>query len=230
MPLRLLPPELLVKTGPVDHADWNYRPLLSYISRQRHRLCLKLMPVERPRLLLEIGYGSGVFMPELAARCEELHGIDIHPHAAEVSEQLARYGLTAHLKEGSAEALPYGDATFDLVVALSALEFVDDPRAAAREICRVLRPGGCCILVTPGQSPVVDWGLKMLTGESATSDYAGRRAQLMPALLEHLAIDARRTFPPVISGVVCLYSALRMKPRIACAAAESYLPALEGTA
>lgn len=213
MALRLLPHELLIKTGPVDHADWNYRPILGTISRQRHRLCLRLMPRIEQARLLEIGYGSGIFLPELATRCTELHGIDIHPHAAQVAEQLARCQVFAQLRQGSAEDLPYESTSFDLVVALSALEFVPDPEKAAQEICRVLKPQGACILVTPGTSPLVDWGLRVLTGESAKSDYEGRRERLLPALLEHLEIEARRSFPPIIDRFVCLYTALRMKAR-----------------
>ena len=41
-----------------------------------------------------------------------------------------------------AERLPFGDATFDVVTCLEALEFMTDERAVLREIARVLRPGG----------------------------------------------------------------------------------------
>jgi ubiquinone/menaquinone biosynthesis C-methylase UbiE len=210
--VRLLPRDALVKTGPVDHADWNYRPVLGWIQRLRFRLILDLLPRGKVGRLLEIGYGSGVFMPELATRCEELFGIDVHPFAAEVQSRLKEHGVTAELGSGSAEELPYAPSTFDAVVAVSSLEFVPDAAAAAREIRRVLKPGGCLVLVTPGHSPLVDWGLRVLTGASAKQDYAGRREQLMPALESQFACDAKRTFPPVLSGIVCLYTALSMRP------------------
>src|SRR5437899_1843622 len=41
--MKLLSQELLIKTGPVDHADWNYRPLLGLISRTRFRLVRDMM-------------------------------------------------------------------------------------------------------------------------------------------------------------------------------------------
>lgn len=211
--LRLLPPTALVKTGPVDHADWNYRPLLGWIQRRRFKLILRLLPKERVGKLLEIGYGSGVFMPELAQRCDELHGIDIHPHAVKVQARLAEHGVTAQLVSGSAEALPYDDHSFSAAIAVSSLEFVPNAAAAAREIRRVLKPDGCLVLVTPGRSPLVDLGLKLLTGESAKRDYAARREQLLPALLENFTIDARRTFPRWGSSLACLYTALRLRPR-----------------
>src|SRR4051794_31924358 len=146
----LLPRSALIRTGPVDCADWNYRPLLGWLQRKRFGLITHLLPRDRVGRLLEMGYGSGVFMPELAQRCEELHGIDIHPHAGEVELRLAEHGVAAKLARGSAENLPYDDATFDVVVAVSSLEFVTDINAATSEIHRVLRTTGCLVLVTPG--------------------------------------------------------------------------------
>jgi len=75
---RPLPEHDLRKTGPVDEADWNYRPVLNYISRQRFELVLELLDETPAHDLLEIGYGSGVFAPELARRTKSLWGIDIH--------------------------------------------------------------------------------------------------------------------------------------------------------
>lgn len=211
--MQLLPREALIATGPVDHADWNYRPVLGWIQRLRFGLVSRLLPRRKVGRLLEIGYGSGVFMPELARRCEDLHGIDIHPRASEVEARLRDHGVAARLVSGSAESLPYDSEMFDVVVAVSCLEFVPDAAKAAAEIRRVLKPGGCLVFVTPGKSPIVDWGLRVLTGESAKQDYADRRERLMPAMQQQFAIEERRTFPPVLSGVVCLYSAMRMGVR-----------------
>ncbi len=62
---RLLPKLSLICTGRVDYADWNYRPVLGRIQRQRYRLCLSPMEKRRIGKLLVVGYGSGVFMQEL---------------------------------------------------------------------------------------------------------------------------------------------------------------------
>ena len=47
------------------------------------------------------------------------------------------------------EPLPYGDATFDVVTATEVIEHLEDFREVLREIYRVLKPGGVCILSTP---------------------------------------------------------------------------------
>jgi len=208
--LQILPLEDLVKTGPVDLAVWNYRPVLGWIQRLRFRLVLALLPSTKGRRLLEVGYGSGVFLRELARHTEEVFGIDIHERVPEVTAVLARHGVLASLVSGSVESLPFPDAHFDRIVAVSSLEFVDDLDAACRELHRVLSADGSFVVVTPGQSPLIDAGLRFLTGRSAEGDFAGRRERILPTLARHFTVDAERHFPPLVPGVR-LYTALRLR-------------------
>jgi predicted TPR repeat methyltransferase len=101
--LNLLPPEALVKTGDVDHADWNYKPILGRISRARFHLIKELIGNRRAERLLEIGYGSGVFLPELAGYADNLYGSDIHHEHARVKKKLAEFNIKANLFSGGAE-------------------------------------------------------------------------------------------------------------------------------
>lgn len=47
------------------------------------------------------------------------------------------------------DPLPYADASFDIVTATEVIEHLEDFRRVVREIHRVLKPGGVCILSTP---------------------------------------------------------------------------------
>lgn len=211
--LQLLPRPALVVTGPVDKADWNYRPLLGWLQRRRFALAMRLLPQERVGTLLEIGYGSGVFMPTLHQYCDQLLGVDIHELCGPVSERLADHQVAARLFTATAENLPFADASIDCAVAISSLEFVDDASAAARELQRVLKPQGSLVVITPGKSPLVDLGLRLLTGASAKHDYAGRRERLLPALAERFDTVRQLTFPWPSLGLILLYSALALRPR-----------------
>lgn len=209
--LELLPPELLVRTGPVDHAAWNYAGVLGAIQRTRFRLIARLIGDSRFDALLEAGYGSGVFAPELSRHCTRYCGVDTHPHAAEVNASLASIGIVSDLRQGSVTEIPFGDKSFECVVGISVFEFVDDHDAAFREIHRVLKDDGLLLLVTPGHSPLLDLGLKILTGESAKRDFQGRRERVIPAATKQFEIAKVRDYPAVNAFGLYMYRALTLR-------------------
>jgi ubiquinone/menaquinone biosynthesis C-methylase UbiE len=211
MSIALLPREALLKTGNVDHAAWNYDGLLGYVSRRRFELVRTLLPKRGVRKLLEVGYGSGVFFPELAKHAQELYGADIHDRPGDVTAVLARAGISAQLVSAPAEALPFPDATFDVVVAVSTFEFVTDARVAINELARVLAPDGSVIIVTPGQSPILDLALRLFTGESAEQDFGDRRKLVVPTVTREMRHERSAYFPARYP--IPVYRALRLTKR-----------------
>jgi len=95
---------------------------------------------------LEVGCGEGRVARDLVARGHTVTALDASPtllRAAAEADPASRY------VEGSAEALPFEDGAFDLVVAYNSLMDVDDMPAAVSEAARVLAPGGrLCACVT----------------------------------------------------------------------------------
>jgi ubiquinone/menaquinone biosynthesis C-methylase UbiE len=180
--------------------------------RQRYKLTLKLLGQRFYGRLLEIGYGSGVFLPELAHHCQELFGLDIHDNSQAVSSTLARFGYRAQLAKGSATSMPFANGFFDGIIAVSTMEFIEDQDAACQEIKRVLRPEGCLIIVTPGHSAVVDFGLKVLTGESARRDFGDRRLRVIDTLKKYFVVEGQRTFPRLTGPVLRLYTGIKLGP------------------
>jgi ubiquinone/menaquinone biosynthesis C-methylase UbiE len=209
--LRLLPRTELVRTGPVDYADWSYRPFLGVIQRIRFHLAVSILRRYRLQSLLEVGYGSGVFLPELARHCDVLYGLDTHAQPEKVAAALARSGCSAELLTGSVMALPFADAFFDAVVAISALEFVEDLDLGCREIQRVLKPDGLFLVISAGHSVLGDLGLKLLTGKSAQADFADRRQRVLPTLKKHFAVVQQRTVPRFGTLLVHLYTAIELR-------------------
>jgi ubiquinone/menaquinone biosynthesis C-methylase UbiE len=199
----------LLRTGPVDHADWNYRPLIGTVQRIRFRLVCRLLGGSQFHRLLEIGYGSGVFMPELAKRASELYGVDPHPMPREVEAVLLQHGVKAKLMSGTAESLPYEDGFFDCAVSVSAIEYVEDIDLACRELIRVLRPGGSVVIATPGVSPIWDLALRLSTGENP-AQYSNRRQRLLPALKRHFAVSEELAVPALGGPLFRLYTGVHL--------------------
>lgn len=205
----LLPPDKLERTGPVDHADWNYVGLLGAISRIRFRLVDYLLRGCKAERLLEIGYGSGILLPELKRHAREVFGIDIHPAGGRVAVRIAAHHTTAELCQASASALPFASESFDAIVTLSTLEFVADLENACREISRVLTTDGRLVVVLPGHSPIVDLGLRLLTGADPSKDFSDRRQKVIPTLLSHFTPESMLSIPPIPG--LCLYRGLRFR-------------------
>ena len=211
--VKLLAANDLIVTGPVDQAGWNYRPVLGYIQRLRFDLVSQLLPKHTVPKVLELGYGSGVFMPELASRCEALFGLDVHPYAGAVTSILASRGIKATLSEGTATAMPYEGDYFDVIVAVSCLEFIPNIAEAAQEMRRVLKPHGHLIFVTPGHSAFIDAGLRIMTRGRASEYYGERRHKLMINLSKQFESEATIAFPTAFIPSLTLYTAVKAKPR-----------------
>jgi ubiquinone/menaquinone biosynthesis C-methylase UbiE len=71
-------------------------------------------------------------------------GIDMTPEmVAKARGSVAEMGLdTVTIVEGSAEQLPFDDASFDVVISNGVIDLIPDKDAVFSEITRVLRPGG----------------------------------------------------------------------------------------
>jgi hypothetical protein len=96
--------------------------------------------------VLECGSGPGYFIAKMLTEFPALHatGVEIDPFlVARSKEELAKFGPDRHrVLEGSILAIPFENDTFDFVMARLVLEHLPDPVAAAREMRRVLKPGG----------------------------------------------------------------------------------------
>jgi SAM-dependent methyltransferase len=132
--------------------DAQYRRQAEWFYGVRSSL-LRRVGIRRKRRVLEIGCGTGVTTEELTRRCTgevvavdiEVGPIGLHPERFEGVRTLVAPG----------QALPFADASFDLVFTQMLFLWVAEPALVIREAARVLKPG--CELVI-----------------AAEPDYAGR--------------------------------------------------------
>lgn len=102
----------------------------------------------RDRDVLEIGVGAGTDFMQWVRSGARATGIDLtEAGIALARERLALEGLTAELRVGDAESLPFDDDSFDIVYSYGVLHHTPDTRKTLAEVHRVLRPGGVALLM-----------------------------------------------------------------------------------
>ncbi len=94
--------------------------------------------------ILDAACGDGMLWRHLARRHHYV-GVDF---SARPLERAARYHPATYIR-GDLNRLPFAEGSFDLAVSLQALQYLEEPQRAVRELARVLRPGSCLLLTLP---------------------------------------------------------------------------------
>jgi SAM-dependent methyltransferase len=124
-------------------------PSLVWRAGQERRMGLirQWAPLDGARALVD-GCGVGMYVRGLQGQGVQVWGIDVeHEHVAEATANAPGAGLC----QAAGEALPYPDGVFDLVLSHEVIEHVQDDRAYAAEMVRVLQPGGRAIVFCPNR-------------------------------------------------------------------------------
>ncbi len=130
--------------GPFDpsvtlYDSWFDTSLGGTVDLLEKDLLVRFMGDVAGQAALDVGTGTGHFAQFLAERGARVVGVDISRAMLRVAA--AKSGM-APLVQADAAALPFGDGIFDLVLSVTALEFVPDAARAAGEMARVCRSGG----------------------------------------------------------------------------------------
>lgn len=130
--------------------------------------------------VLDVACGTGNLAIPAAKAGAEVTGIDIAPNLIQSAIKRAEAeGVTAKFEVGDAEALPYEDNSFDVVMTMFGAMFAPRPSVTAAELIRVCKPGGLIAMANwtpdgftglmfkigtrhvpppPGLAPPVLWG------------------------------------------------------------------------
>jgi len=155
-----------------------------------------------PCHLLDVACGTGNLAIPAAKRGAAVTGVDIAPNLlVQARERAAVEGLTITFDEGDAEALPYPNASFDVVVTMFGAMFAPRPELVASELARVLKPGGLLAMANwnpasftgkmfrlgaqhapppPGIAPPVLWGDEATVRVRLAPDFSNITTELIP--------------------------------------------------
>ncbi len=174
--------------------------------------------------VLDVACGTGVVALTAARTGASVQGIDLTPELVQrARENAALMRLEASFEEGDAEALPFPDTTFDVVVSQFGHMFAPRPEVTIGEMLRVLKPGGTIAFSTwppelfvgrwfalmgryappppPGVSPPPQWGDPNIVRErlgAAVRDLTfARRTMYFPTLSpQHYRVQMAENFGP----------------------------------
>jgi ubiquinone/menaquinone biosynthesis C-methylase UbiE len=142
-------------------------------------LAVKALEVQPDDQVLEIGFGPGAALAEIARLAPRGFAAGIDPSEAMISyaSRKLRNEIAAdrvELKLGSASSIPYEDGRFDRVLTVNTIYFWDQTDSALRELRRVMQRGGRFVLVfraTPDEAGVLR--VRGMTGRPSVNDVLG---------------------------------------------------------
>ena len=148
----------------ISNPSGRFAPLVARLLNSGNRAlnldAIAVLDVRPDMRVLDVGFGGGVSLPELAERTGDhgaVAGIDLS--AAMVCRARGRFKQLLgagrlELEQGSIESLPWPDGAFDRALSVNTIFYWPDTAAGLREVWRVLRPGGVLVLAMRSQQTV----------------------------------------------------------------------------
>lgn len=210
LPLR----ENIQETGAADPLKFYYLPVARSFYTARFTDAIRLLG-HKPNVLLDVGCGSGVFLPELARHCESLCACDSHPHLGRTAEMLRAEGVNAMLVPSDARALPFRSDSFDAIICMSVLEHIHDLDAAASEFYRVLRPGGVAIVGVPVENVMTDAMLRLsylsLPNARLEDEHVSTHRDVLNTFATLFAVEDGLNIPRMLPEQLRMYRTVRFR-------------------
>lgn len=140
-----------------DYDGWYLSKLGKFVDDVEKSLLQELADFCNGDNALDIGAGTGTYSIWLGKKGLNVTALDQSTEMMKVAKDKAeKEGLNINRILGDAHNLPFSDNTFDLVISVTAIEFMDNPKRVLEEAMRVLKPNGKLVIgVLTKESP---WG------------------------------------------------------------------------
>ena len=113
----------------------------------RYKNVISLLGKTKNEAVLDLGCGDGVLSYLLYEKGLKVSGIDLSEEAIEFAKNKTNNRI--EFKVGSVYHLPWEDNSFDIVLSSDVIEHLEDVSQYLKEIKRVLKPNGKCVISTP---------------------------------------------------------------------------------
>lgn len=125
---------------------WYETPLGRKVDALEKELLFRFINPVQGAKVLDGGCGTGRLSLELARRGLSVTGVDLSAGMLEVARKRTGHRGNITLMQADMEKLPFPSFSYDLVVAVTALEFTPHPDTAVRELWRLVKPGGSMVV------------------------------------------------------------------------------------
>ena len=165
--------EAMVDRYDIDRYYERSHPIVRWIEQRRLETLRRFAAARPTDRILEVGVGGGHVLAKFPGM--QRTGIDLSPTMLQRARR--RLGGDVELLQGSADQLPFEDATFDVVLCTEVLEHVVEPARVVRELMRVAAPGARVVVSIPNEA-IIDRAKRMI-----------RRMPIIRTLLRTLASE-----------------------------------------
>ena len=207
-----------MKGATIQDAIWSAGPFeeIADGAAAAHDALVAALAPQPGERWLDVATGTGSVAIRAASAGADVTAIDVSRRMLSTANRLAsEAGVRVRLHQGDAERLPYPDAAFDVVCSAQGVIFALDPRAAARELARVCRPGGrlglTCLLpagltdalslMVGAGGPALSWGSRTFVADLLARwfelSYSEGDAPLRAPTPQAAAALYARAYPPL---------------------------------
>ena len=132
---------------PEKYDQWFTTPIGSLVRKYESELILSFLKPATGEMILDAGCGTGVFTCDIISSGSQVIGLDISfPMLRRAREKSG--SVRFHPIRGDISTLPFRAESFDKVVSVTALEFIEDAKSAVAELFRIVKKGGVVVVAT----------------------------------------------------------------------------------